>query len=72
MTEPHSDALVLFGATGDPAREQVFPAPHAMERRGHLDVPVIGVAEQGWTLEQLCLGASLPSRPRPGQSETGQ
>src|SRR5512147_3139946 len=53
VSEPHSDALVLFGATGDLAYEQIFPALQAMTRRGHLDVPVIGVAKPDWTLEQL-------------------
>src|SRR5437867_5622550 len=53
MTVPHSDALVLFGATGDLAYKQIFPALQAMVRRGHLDVPVIGVAKTGWDLDQL-------------------
>ena len=48
-----SDALVFFGATGDLASKKIFPAFHAMARRGHLDVPVIGVARSGWTLERL-------------------
>jgi glucose-6-phosphate 1-dehydrogenase len=48
-----SNALVFFGATGDLAYEQIFPALQAMERRGHLDVPVIGVAKPDWTVEQL-------------------
>jgi glucose-6-phosphate 1-dehydrogenase len=45
--------LVLFGATGDLAYEQIFPALQAMTRRGHLNVPVIGVAKPDWTDEQL-------------------
>jgi len=49
----HSDALVLFGATGDLAYQQIFPALQAMERRGNLNVPVIGVARPPWTQEQL-------------------
>ena len=53
MPEPQSDALVLFGATGDLAYEQIFPALQAMTQRGHLDVPVIGVAKPDWTSEQL-------------------
>ena len=53
MPEPRSDALVLFGATGDLAYEQIFPALLAMTRRGHLDVPVVGVAKPDWTVEQL-------------------
>src|SRR5262245_3818305 len=53
MTAPQSDALVFFGATGDLAYKQIFPALQAMVRRGHLNVPVIGVAKAGWGLEQL-------------------
>ena len=53
MTELRSDALVFFGATGDLAYKKIFPALQAMLRRGHLDIPVIGVAKAGWTLEQL-------------------
>ncbi|MEA2624666.1 MAG: glucose-6-phosphate 1-dehydrogenase [Candidatus Binatota bacterium] len=52
-TIPRSDALVFFGATGDLAYKKIFPALQAMARRGHLDVPVIGVAKSGWTLEQM-------------------
>jgi glucose-6-phosphate 1-dehydrogenase len=53
MTNPHSDALVFFGATGDLAYKKIFPALQAMVKRGHLNVPVIGVAKAGWTLDQL-------------------
>src|SRR5262249_14267454 len=53
MSDSASDALVFFGATGDLAYKKIFPALHAMVRRGHLSVPVIGVAKAGWTLEQL-------------------
>jgi glucose-6-phosphate 1-dehydrogenase len=48
-----SDALVFFGATGDLAYKKIFPALQAMVKRGHLDVPVIGVAKAGWNVEQL-------------------
>jgi glucose-6-phosphate 1-dehydrogenase len=48
-----SDALVFFGATGDLAYKKIFPALQAMVRRGSLDVPVIGVAKAGWTLDRL-------------------
>jgi glucose-6-phosphate 1-dehydrogenase len=50
---PHSDALILFGATGDLAFKQIFPALQALTRRGHLDMPVIIVARSGWSLDQL-------------------
>ena len=53
MSAPPSDALVFFGATGDLAAKKIFPALHAMARRGHLDVPLVGVARGGWTLERL-------------------
>src|SRR5881296_2401975 len=53
MNDVHSDAFVFFGATGDLAYKKIFPALQAMVKRGHLDVPVIGVAKAGWNLEQL-------------------
>jgi glucose-6-phosphate 1-dehydrogenase len=53
MTNSKSDALVFFGATGDLAYKKIFPALQAMVKRGHLDVPVVGVAKAGWNLEQL-------------------
>src|SRR5437868_11108574 len=53
MSVPHSDALVFFGATGDLAYKKIFPALQAMVKRGHLNVPVIGVAKAGWKLDQL-------------------
>jgi len=53
MTKTLSDALVLFGATGDLAFKKIFPALHAMVRHGALDVPVIGVALSGWDVERL-------------------
>jgi len=53
MSNDRSDALVFFGATGDLAYKKIFPALQAMVKRGHLDVPVIGVAKAGWGLEQL-------------------
>lgn len=53
MNMPQSDALVLFGATGDLVYKKIFPALYAMERRGHLQVPVIGVARSDWTIEKF-------------------
>src|ERR1044071_577424 len=53
MTSAHSDALVFFGATGDLAYKKIFPSLQAMVKRGHLNVPVIGVAKAGWNLDQL-------------------
>ena len=53
MNDSHSDALVFFGATGDLAYKKIFPALQSMLKRGHLDVPVIGVAKAGWNLDQF-------------------
>ncbi|MEP7177194.1 MAG: glucose-6-phosphate dehydrogenase (NADP(+)), partial [Gemmatimonadales bacterium] len=53
MAELNSDALVVFGVTGDLAFKQIFPSLQGMIRHGHLDVPVLGVARSGWSLEQL-------------------
>ena len=48
-----SDALVLFGVTGDLAHKMIFPALYAMAKRGVLNVPVVGVASSSWSLAQL-------------------
>jgi glucose-6-phosphate 1-dehydrogenase len=53
MALPQSDALIFFGATGDLAYKKIFPALQAMIKRGHLHVPVIGVAKAGWNLDQF-------------------
>src|SRR5262245_35187016 len=53
MSPAHSDALVFYGATGDLAYKKIFPSLQAMVKRGHLTVPVIGVAKAGWTIDQL-------------------
>jgi len=53
MTASRSDALVFFGATGDLAYKQIFPALQALILRGHLDMPVIGVANSKWNLDQF-------------------
>ena len=53
MSDNQSDALVFFGATGDLAYKKIFPSLQAMIKRGTLNVPVIGVAKAGWSLEQL-------------------
>src|SRR5580692_9362582 len=53
MSDSLSDALVFFGATGDLAYKKIFPALQAMVKRGHLNVPVIGVARASWTLDQF-------------------
>src|SRR5690349_2051408 len=48
-----SDALVLFGVTGDLAYKKIFPALYAMTKKGLLDVPVVGVASTPWNIDQL-------------------
>lgn len=53
MDNSHSDALVFFGATGDLAYKKIFPALQALIKRGHLNMPVIGVAKAGWNVDQL-------------------
>jgi glucose-6-phosphate 1-dehydrogenase len=53
MAAFQSDALIFLGATGDLAYKKIFPALQAMVKRGHLNVPVIGVAKAGWNLDQL-------------------
>jgi len=53
MTASSSDTFVFFGATGDLAFKKIFPALQAMTRRGDLDIPVIGMAREGWTLDRL-------------------
>jgi glucose-6-phosphate 1-dehydrogenase len=53
MNNLHSDAFVFFGATGDLAYKKIFPSLHSMVKRGNLNVPVIGVAKEGWSLDQF-------------------
>ena len=50
---PHSDALVIFGFTGDLATKQIFPALYRMAKTGALTVPVIGVASTSLSIEQV-------------------
>ena len=58
----NADALVFFGATGDLAFKKIFPALQAMVRRGHLDVPVIGVGRRPVEQFQSRLRESLASQ----------
>jgi glucose-6-phosphate 1-dehydrogenase len=53
MSEAHSDALVIFGVTGDLAHKSIFPALYALVKSGALRVPVVGVASPKWSLAQL-------------------
>jgi glucose-6-phosphate 1-dehydrogenase len=50
---PHSDALVLFGATGDLARRKIFPAVYEMAAAGRPVVPVVGFASSPWDDDRL-------------------
>lgn len=52
-TQPTSDALVFFGATGDLAFKQIFPALLALVERHGLNIPIVGVAKAGWNLDQF-------------------
>ena len=58
MPAPRSDALVIFGASGDLAFKSIFPALHGLAAAGQLDVPVIGVARSEWTTDDLIARAS--------------
>jgi glucose-6-phosphate 1-dehydrogenase len=58
MGLPQSDGLVLFGASGDLAHKMIFPALAALEARGRLNVPVVGVARSDWSLKQFRARAS--------------
>ena len=53
MPLSQSDAFVFFGATGDLAYKKIFPALQAMIRHGELDMPIIGIARAGWSLDKL-------------------
>ncbi len=72
MSTSQSDALVIFGVTGDLAHKMIFPALYAMVKRHNLKVPVIGVAFPNWSLTRLHnrirdsierSGGSITSRP---------
>jgi glucose-6-phosphate 1-dehydrogenase len=52
ISEP-ANALVLFGVTGDLAYKKIFPALQALAQRGQLDMPIVGVAREGWSLDRL-------------------
>ena len=53
MNAPASDAVVLFGASGDLSSKMLYPALQALVQHHNLDVPVIGVARAGWDTEKL-------------------
>src|SRR4051794_18254154 len=74
LKQPKSDAIVLFGASGDLAYKKIFPALYAMARRGHLQVPVIGVANSPWTTAELVARAreSVERHGKPDLAVLGQ
>ena len=53
MEAAQSDALVFFGASGDLAFKQIFPALLGLVNDEGVNVPIVGVAKAGWTVEQL-------------------
>jgi glucose-6-phosphate 1-dehydrogenase len=53
MSGSHSDALVIFGVTGDLAHKMIFPALYALAKKGDLNIPIIGVAFPKWSLARL-------------------
>lgn len=66
MAHSRSDALVLFGVTGDLAHKMIFPALYAMAKRGNLNVPVIGVAFPKWSLDRVHKRVTDSIRRSPG------
>ncbi len=68
--KPRSDALVFFGATGDLAYKKIFPALHALARRGRLTFPVVGMANSGWTRDNLIARARASATECGGLDET--
>jgi len=66
-----ADALVLFGITGDLAFKKIFPALHAMARSGRLELPVVGVAREGWSRERLIERARESIATQDGALDSG-
>ena len=55
MAEGTADVLVVFGITGDLAKVMTFRSLYRLEKRGLLECPIVGVAVDDWTVEQLRL-----------------
>src|ERR1700759_1137166 len=72
MVAQQSDALVFFGATGDLAYKQIFPALLGLVRDEGLNVPIIGVAKAGWNLDQLKARAADSLREHGGGEPKAQ
>src|SRR5579859_4779365 len=71
MDASTSDALVFFGATGDLAYKQIFPALQALVKRHNLAIPIVGVAKAGWNLDQLKARARDSVTAHGGLDEAG-
>ncbi|MGY1694694.1 glucose-6-phosphate dehydrogenase [Geodermatophilus sp. SYSU D00814] len=71
MTTERVDALVIFGATGDLAKLETFPALVGLVDRGVLDVPVVGVAKSGWGLDRFREYAAASLRANGLDPDTG-
>lgn len=69
MSEPRSDALVFFGASGDLAFKSIFPALQGLAEAGHLDMPVLGVARKEWTRDDLIARAKASVEANGGLHE---
>ena len=69
-----ADCVVLFGATGDLAYKKLYPALHALQERGKLDIPIIGIAREGWSLKKLQdrIRASLTEAGVPDDDEAAK
>jgi Glucose-6-phosphate dehydrogenase, NAD binding domain len=76
MSNAQSDALVFFGATGDLAYKKIFPALHAMAKRGHLDVPVAPITAGSATSPDYHRAAGghelLPCLPTSGRGSVDE
>ena len=48
-----ADVFVAFGITGDLAKVMTFRSLYRLEKRGLLDCPILGVAVDDWSLDQL-------------------
>src|SRR5271155_3729756 len=70
MDDSNSDALVFFGATGDLAFKQIFPALQALVKRHDFHIPIVGVAKADWNLDQLKARARDSIRQHGGVDET--
>src|ERR1700745_1459484 len=53
MTDKRCDVFVIFGITGDLAKVMTFRSLYRLEQRGLLDCPILGVAFDDWSLDQL-------------------